>query len=477
MKFPDLHDVHCDGAKLLSNLPGLPLPPGPVGWIANRTHPWAEALRSQGFHLVNPQNEPLLSDSPISGKNEQLDWMYCDARCLGKYPINSLTRLRDNLKQDAILLLGWIGVLESHASEIPQESSLSLIEPMIDRSGWILTGSMSVSDSVRIWILSKADYLPRYEISMLDQWEFSPFKELFQRAFKAQVAEALWLWKYTQQRSACSIAKRGGRAVAHYGGIERRLRLLGRNVLGIQVCDVMVDPEEQGILTRNGAFTRSAKTFLECLTGYSGEYDVAFGFPNSRAFELGNKLGLYAEVDRLFEIRWEPLISYPRMLTTLRPFALAKENAQIIERLWQGMSDDLSNRVVGIRDLDYLHHRYAMHPAHCYSIFIMKNRIGGNPLGLLILRRDGETCRLIDWVGPLSRIPQMIDCVRRIAAGWNVSSVTAWVTQGCVDAFGSGDPVISPKDTVIPANIYIQKVSADSIRNRWWLMMGDTDFM
>jgi hypothetical protein len=265
--------------------------------------------------------------------------------------------------------------------------------------------------------------------------------------------------------------------VAHYGCVSRRIRFLGQSARAVQICDVMVDPAERAVMTKTGAFFQAASASQESIIGFEGRHVCGYGFPNHRAMVLGRRAGLYAEVEQLVEVRWPPRAGgRPSLLTTARPVARVRDHAQSLDKLWDSMANDLARLIVGIRDVDYLHYRYEQNPQFAYRLFLVRNRVSGRARGLIVLRPDGEICRLIDVVGPLRDLPLLVEYARRIADRWGLPLVT-WITSQQAHWFNTPDAEKKPTGIHIPGNCYLERVPVSELRDRWWLMMGDTDFM
>ena len=300
---------------------------------------------------------------------------------------------------------------------------------------------------------------------------------MFEAVFGHPMTPALWRWKYAGGRGCSVAAWRGDRLVAHYGGSLRRVLAFGRLVQALQVCDAMVDPRDRGVMTKTGAMFHVTASFLELYQGLSG-IPLSFGFPNRRAMRLGERLGLYAEVGALRELRWSALGMGPRLSTRLRdlnPDSAADRGS--VERLWAEMARDLTDGLVGVRDWNYLRHRYLEHPERRYTLVLVRSRFTGAALGLLVLRRDEKDVVLIDLVAPLRRIPLLLVQARRLTGLWGRPSLYGWITRQHVSVFTASDTEIRDIDVSIPTNAWVsQPFNPAQLHDRWWLTLGDTDF-
>ena len=129
----------------------------------------------------------------------------------------------------------------------------------------------------------------------------------------------------------------GQRLVAFYGGMPRELSFQGSSWRGIQVGDVMVDPDLRGSLSRRGPFQMAASTFLEQMLGQGGPCQIGFGFPNARAMTVAQKLGLYRAVDEVLELTWPASARGSGGALTASRRADAEEACSHGDRLWRDM--------------------------------------------------------------------------------------------------------------------------------------------
>jgi hypothetical protein len=253
---------------------------------------------------------------------------------------------------------------------------------------------------------------------------------------------------------------------------------MGQETRSVQISDVMVDPSERGIMTRKGPFQRVASAYQEAYLGYCDKHPFAYGFPNKRHMILGNKLGLYAEVDRVIELSWAPAPLQHETEYCIQPIVeITDEVKTYVSSLWQQMQTDLSEAILVIRDTEYLQYRYFDNPQHQYQMMLVRLAKDENILGLVILRIDGHECRLMDMVCGLRNINHLVTCSRHLAHHWNLTKLFGWITSSKLDAFTPSLPMTTSTDIYIPGNIHVQKIPIDRLRNRWWLMMGDTDFL
>ena len=314
----------------------------------------------------------------------------------------------------------------------------------------------------------------RWRIGPVDSVRDSTVHALFEKVFGAAKPQSWWRWKYGEGRGLAMGAWRGGELVAHYAGFPRSVRCNGRTVAALQIGDVMVEPSARGLLTRRGPFQRCAAAFLESYLGAGRPYWLGFGFPHLRAMRLAERLGLYTRVDRMSEIQWSLLPDRPRWRTRIRALPV-NDSREVLARLWWRMRETLSDVIVGVRNPDYWLHRYACHPEHQYHLFLLRQRFSGRELGVLVLRREGERCLWVDWVGDPASMGEAIFQARRLAPRFG-SSLYTWASTPLVQTLSATGGRVEPLDVYIPSCAWTEGPDPEALRGRWWLMPGDTDF-
>lgn len=333
-------------------------------------------------------------------------------------------------------------------------------------------------DHYSSWNFQKAEKTPRWYLVEVNQSDFPRFAMLFQRAFGSRPSLKLWQWKYDQGRGAAVGAILNGAMVAHYGGTRRRA-VWGMRTLDLwQICDVMVEPAERGVMTRHGVMYRAAATFFEAWFGLA-EADFAYGFPSRRHQSLGERLKLYQEMDRMMELRWSPQpendLRRFRRWRYLRPACATDQ--EWMTKLWRRMRQDLVDRILIERDWAYIQYRYMDHPEHHYEFILLLNRLTRKPRGLLVLRRHEEDLELLDVVAPLSTLPDLIALARGMAKYWHLKSLYCWITASQIRYIADEAAQVRDLDISMPVSVWVPpEIPPSETRGKWWLMSGDTDF-
>ncbi|WP_447955910.1 GNAT family N-acetyltransferase [Vreelandella sp. EE7] len=297
---------------------------------------------------------------------------------------------------------------------------------------------------------------------------------LFERAFGHRVDTDTWQWKYSQAASPGVVCLDGERVIAFNGGMPRRGIVNGLACSIVQMGDVMVDPAYRGILTRKGPFYQVVNAFFKEKVGEHLAYRFAFGFPHARHARLGAALKLYCTTDQILEAVW-PSLGRRRLLTTALP--ITAQHALTVDKLWTRMAKGLSGNAVGVRDWDWLSHRYIDAPERGYQCWLVINRLTRQPLGVCVLRQhDSETVELLDLITPIEHLADIVTCAQHLTARMGSSRMIAWLTASVAESLEETAPSIAPTEVIVPGSQVNGLTLGMEVEHQWWLMGGDTDF-
>lgn len=329
---------------------------------------------------------------------------------------------------------------------------------------------------------------PAWLPGRIDDHSAGAMRTLFQSVFHHEMSADHWQWKYGSGRgvgyAVWQMADAEGNRLAepvlaaHYGGCSRDILYFGRPMRALQCGDVMVAATGRASLAKQGPLFLATATCLEQEIGSGTRHPLAFGFPNWRAFRLPERLGLYAEVGRMVEVRWPASMARPAMRLQVRELVTEAAIASVVTRCWQAMSGDLRDSIAGIRNFDHVRQRYIHHPDKHYRLYAVRRRWGGAAIGVFILcqQTDG-TCELVDLIGARRWLPVLVHHARRVAAMWSCKHLTAWVSDTVVPALAlPADARVHNLDIRIPANCWTAGPAIEEQCGHWWLMGGDTDF-
>lgn len=298
---------------------------------------------------------------------------------------------------------------------------------------------------------------------------------LFLSAFGHPMNASLWAWKYDWQDEFGVLACTDDGIIAYYGGLPRLFWLQKKKINAVQICDVMVAPQTRGLLTKNGAFVQTAKTFLTAKTGKDKTYRFAFGFPSDRASRLGQKTGLYARIDTILEASWRA--STPqKKLFWLKSRSLSENDNKTINQLWHTVQKSLQSFLVPQKDAQFFDWRYLKHPTHTYIAKLVSWKWSNKIVGIVILRDHGpeQGVELIDLLGLPDNLGQLLRVAQRYAGQINRSRIFGWLTPNILSCLPK--PVTQSEVAGVHIATPDLVKTANQLQSRCWLMSGDTDF-
>lgn len=326
---------------------------------------------------------------------------------------------------------------------------------------------------------------PALRLSAVGAGHSAAMRSLFEQVFERPMSEAEWQWKYGQGRGHAVGLWRDGALLAHYGAATREVLIDGRVERAAQVGDVMVLPEANAGLGRQGALQQVSATLLEQQIGWGAPHRVGFGFPNARAMRVAERLGLYAAVDEVVQLEWQGALPPRRAdrlwrLHEVDPARLDTpgDDTQALAAAWRAMAAALPRSLLPVRGPAWLCHRYGRRPGVRYRLWRLSHRLGLRPGGAFVLREQGDHVELLDLVGPPAAWPELVRQARLQGLRLGQQRLLAWVTRSHADRL---DDPVTPAQRVeigvqVPSCAHTAGPAPQALRGRWFLMGGDTDF-
>ena len=458
----------------------LPAPPAHLLLIADQTQTLQAQLKASGYEVsslaLNAGHE--LSQWPTDTReaiyqvdlpNQEKDAALFDAAVVvglsaAIHPLVLWSQLATCLNPDAVVVFS-----APRLTPTPRmQHWFKYVATIGERCGFAAQDVALAEAGIHVF---RKKIAPRWQLRHVRPQDFEEIATLFLEVFGHPLSRSLWDWKYAQGQGNAVIAARNGTLIAHYGGMYRDVMLCGKQDWVFQICDVMVHPQERGVMTRQGPFLLTAATSAEIYG------PLGFGFPNARAMQVAAKMGLYSEVGQMSEVRWQPASSRARLRTRVK--ALNRENVEsqsVVNGLWSDMARDLRDGIVGLRDWTYLDQRYFNHPHNQYEVLVITSRLTGVPMGVVVLRRLEASVELLDVIAPLTNLPLLLDQARRMTELWGLSFLYCWVTKNYMPLFLNCDGKEEHINISIPTSCWTDDPRADVFKDKWWLMSGDTDF-
>lgn len=300
------------------------------------------------------------------------------------------------------------------------------------------------------------------------------FLGLWEEVFSSTTTYKKISWKY--QNNGVGIGAFENNDLSGFIGGCSRTVFWGDDIIQtVQLTDVMTAKKFRSLYRTNGIFFRMASLFLDSKVGYGKEFLLGFGFPSNRAFRLAKTLGLYEKVDSMVQLTWKVKSNPSSYILTTQEFN--NDLSQVLEELWLEMLDSLGDSIVGDRSIDFLYHRYRDHPENIYKFVLIKNRITRKFISLAILRDcDEEGLEVVDIIGGAQNFSITIKALIRFTFKLSRNNLFLWITNSHKKYFEIGKFEIKDLSISVPCNTWSPGPSADQLKNKWFLMSGDTDF-
>ena len=316
-------------------------------------------------------------------------------------------------------------------------------------------------------------------ISRLHDEALHTLQPLFEEVFKHSVSLALLRWKYAERRGeSWVVTDESGQIMMHCGLNFRAVLVGGKTVQVAQLIDLMAPKKIKGLSRLDSPFTRLMHQILSDLPRPDNTAGIAFGFPSDRAMRLGEHMGVYREVDRLMELEFEPLISPGNLLNWRELLHIKAADENMINKLWAGMAQDFSSFSIGIRNANYLQHRYLTHPDKRYTLLIIEKKgfWRNVPIGLAVVGPGDERRELLDIVCASEHIQAVIQTTQCWLSKNGGKSLQFLITERFARRLESFAKHCTFTQFKIMGNPFSPDTSTACLEKRWWLTGGDTDY-
>ena len=287
-------------------------------------------------------------------------------------------------------------------------------------------------------------------------------------------------WKYRNADRLGIAAWDGGELVAFCGGAPQAVSYFGQSAQALHRIEALAIAPKNSLEHRADCLYMAAATLAELQIGDGKPHLLDFAFVDRKTLVQQAQPALQAEIDTLSELRWPALSGRPGLRLFARP--VGDSHAAVVDRLWLEMKRSLPASIVCVRDWNFIRSRYLMHPHQPYAVLLVRHRLSGAAVGLIVLRdRAEQGIELVDVVAPVDRLGILLVVARRYAGRRGRASVSGWITASHAHLLATpdstaADSMAGKPDLVVVANSWSVGPAADELRGHWWLMAGDTDF-
>lgn len=315
------------------------------------------------------------------------------------------------------------------------------------------------------------------QICRLDPACLGEIQPIFRQVFGHEISLGFLQWKYGKGLGESWIYRDDHHnPVLHCGIFYRDVILDSRAVRVSQLTDLMALPKRSGLSRQDAPFTSLMRKVLAELQGPENPEALAFGVPSQRAMRLGERMGVYRSVDEWHELSFP---SRPRSTFYRKPQeiqAIDSGTATAINQLWLAMARDLADFPVGRRDAPYIARRYLQHPEHKYCCLLIRSHWLQKPIGLAVLRKNETDFELLDIIGPLSAIPDVLRQLQSWTQGTDRHLFKWNLTSSFAARFATFAERSEPTQFRIMANPFTPSTTLEKFDHKWWLTGGDTDY-
>lgn len=302
-----------------------------------------------------------------------------------------------------------------------------------------------------------------YEFLSADYFE-DECKALFEEVFNEPMSGDFWRWKYSNNFGNSSIVVlENGKVCGHYGGAPRVLVYRGMGYKAIQAGDVCIKKKHRSFYSKS-VFGDIAQNFI--LNAFGSEVDFIFGFPHSRAYNLGKRLGIYSLGFDVFNMT----------LSVEERSEVSGKRMSKVDFFHQGIESSINELLSCLskndvtyfdRDLMYLKRRYLNHPVHDYSLYHC-----GFHNCYLVVRKVGMRYLIIDFLGDVSKFKvSLIEFYNEVPLVGE--RIEIWASDFMLRSFELSD--LNALKHRVGFLAYNQSFKGE--HNGFWLTMGDTDFL
>ena len=299
--------------------------------------------------------------------------------------------------------------------------------------------------------------------------------ELFKAVFGQEITPEHWHWKYAGGRGAGIVVWEGDKIISFFGGMERRIIFKGQPKMAFQCGDSMVAEKHRGTLSKRGPFFLSCAAFLDKFLGYGRPYLISYGFPNERAMRLAERLKMYTQIGTMVDVSWP---AKSDTIFSAEAFSFdSPRHVETLENLWSSMASEFCDRAIGIRDPAYMRHRYHNHPALDYQLNLVYRHDENHALGLLVTRQVEDRLMLVDVVCRKQGLRNLVSFGRSLASSSNSTALYGWLTEVDCPLIADSDESITSPPLRLPFGVYREGLDPEEIRDKWFFMCGDSDFL
>lgn len=319
------------------------------------------------------------------------------------------------------------------------------------------------------------------EVRALGAADAPALLQLHEEVFQSKVDARWYQWKYRPGLGVGSGAFIDQQLVAHCGGVARMLWVAGQRTAGLQIGDVMVQPQWRGIMTRRGPFYYVSQHFYGGQLGTDQPFQLGFGFPGARHLKLAVAVKLLRDGGGVQALHWNTARSRTLPAWRWRWQALLPDDSGFdadVDSAWKSMRAHTRQLTLGERDAAYLRWRYVERPDGQHHFFVLRRPWSRSPAGIAVLDlSQPEYAHWLDWVGPPALMAVACQACCSEARQRGKARLEMWASEAVTRQLAQTP--ISHQTEVVRIGIVNASAMPHEVTQRldWWLVGGDTDFL
>lgn len=291
---------------------------------------------------------------------------------------------------------------------------------------------------------------------------------LFFEVFEKEMSIEQWKWKYLHQGNGRVYSKvvedPSGKIVGHAGAIPLKGIFKGKLIPVFQIVDVMVHAKARGYLGRKNVFEILIKKLFENI-GKEFPDVFCYGFPGTRPFILGKRIGVYDKV----ELAVENYKYLSRSLFNPYRVQMVAWDDDKLDDLWESLSTDFPLSL--IRDKSYLNWRYAMNPFFSYQLFGFF--LLGKLNGWAVIRDSGDEVFVVDLLIERKRCRSVLNALQNYLIPKRKKTICIWLPESWRKDLNGYST--SKTEVVVTNMVWKLPFTTSDVNDNFYYTMGDVD--
>ncbi len=295
---------------------------------------------------------------------------------------------------------------------------------------------------------------------------------------------AWWRWKYGSNPAGFQglVAQDAdGHLIGHFGGIPLSVRADNELFTFAQSCDTCIDPAMRRGLRNPGLFVRLAQAYTSTY-GIPGVNDVMFGFPNRRAYRIGNRYSDYWMLRQQWQLVSEGESSEPT--DTSIQIHEATSLDEDVTALWERLLPRY--RCLTRRDARFLRWRFLDAPDSPYRITLARSKTDHTLRAYAVHRlarlNDNDVGVLVDWLcdptdQAAARSLQAAVRERYTRLGRSMVVFLCSTSSPWFGAFQDWGFRVRPSHYVMTARPFVPQLEPHFLREHWYYTLADFDIL